>query len=176
MPDFFKGPAADPSWVPPDTDEKKAAMAEFRGRATDFDKARETLKSVMGKLRDDYAHVTEWAAIGYCWGGKVVPQASGEGTPFVVGVLTSPARLDAEEAGKIVIPTLVLASKGEPVDEVKAFGEALKVEKRVETFGDQVHGWMSARADLKDARVKEEYERGYKITLDFLDEHFAKAS
>jgi dienelactone hydrolase len=38
-------------------------------------------------------------------------------------------------------------------------------------FEDQVHGWMSARADLKDDHVKAEYERGYQITLDFFAEH-----
>ena len=65
----------------------------------------------------------------------------------------------------------MLASKGENADEVVAFYEALTTPKAVHVFDDQVHGWMSARADLKDPRAKAEYERGYKIALEFFGEH-----
>lgn len=44
--------------------------------------------------------------------------------------------------------------------------------QHVETFSDQIHGWMGARADLDDARVKEEYERGYKTVLSFFANNF----
>ena len=30
---------------------------------------------------------------------------------------------------------------------------------------------MAARGDLKESKVKSEYERGYKILLDFFHEH-----
>jgi len=65
----------------------------------------------------------------------------------------------------------VLASKGENSDEVMAFYEALTTPKVVHIFDDQVHGWMSARANLNDSRAKAEYERGYKIALEFFGEH-----
>lgn len=63
----------------------------------------------------------------------------------------------------------MLASKDEPADDVKAFEAALTKApaKHIEIFADQIHGWMAARSDLKDERVKEEYVRGYKTVLTF---------
>jgi hypothetical protein len=45
------------------------------------------------------------------------------------------------------------------------------VPKRIETFEDQVHGFMSARGDLRDNKSKAEYERGYKLALEFFHDH-----
>ena len=84
---------------------------------------------------------------------------------------TSPARVDPEDAKKITIPFATLASSGESAETVEVFDKALTTPKMTHIFGDQVHGWMSARADLKDAKVKKEYERGYQIALEFFGEH-----
>jgi len=80
--------------------------------------------------------------------------------------------VDAADAEGLTVPFIMLASMEEPAEDVKKFEDALKVPKHVETFGDQVHGWMAARADLSDARVKEEYERGYKTVLTFFGKNF----
>jgi uncharacterized C2H2 Zn-finger protein len=40
-----------------------------------------------------------------------------------------------------------------------------------EGFPNQVHGWMAARGDLEQEKVKKEYERGYKMVLDFFHKH-----
>ncbi len=61
----------------------------------------------------------------------------------------------------------MLASGEEPPETVKEFEGNLKVPHHVETFSDQVHGFMAARADLSNARVKDEYSRGYKTVLEF---------
>ena len=106
-----------------------------------------------------------------CWGGKLVPLTSGTDTPWAVGVITSPSRMDPEDATKITIPFATLASKGEDADTVQAFEKGLKGPKLTITFDSQVHGWMSARADLKDPEVKKEYERGYQIALDFFAQY-----
>jgi dienelactone hydrolase len=53
--------------------------------------------------------------------------------------------VDANDAAKIVIPLCMLASGGEPAEEVERFEKALEVPCHVETFADQVHGWMAAR-------------------------------
>lgn len=68
---------------------------------------------------------------------------------------------------RIKIPLIMLASKDEPAEDVKKFEAALTGPKHVETFDDQIHGWMAARADLSDNRVKEEYTRAYKTVLTF---------
>ena len=75
-------------------------------------------------------------------------------------------------AEKISVPYILLASGDEPIDTVKEFKSKLNVSHHVETFADQVHGWMAARGDLSDARVKEEYARGYKALLDFFGKHW----
>jgi hypothetical protein len=80
--------------------------------------------------------------------------------------------LDAADAAKVTIPMCVLGSEEEKADDLAAFGDALKVEKHIERFEDQLHGWMSARADLGDQKVRNEYERGYKTVLGFFGKHF----
>lgn len=77
--------------------------------------------------------------------------------------------MDVEDAGKIAIPHAVLASEEERKD-MDAYEKELKVEKYVETFKDQVHGFLSARADLEDETKRSEYERAYGV----LGEWFGK--
>lgn len=109
----------------------------------------------------------------FCWGGKVVALSVKAPTnPFSVAASCHPAMVDPADADGITVPMVLLASKEEPVDKVKEFEAALQGPKHVETFSDQIHGWMAARADLGDARVKEEYERGYKTVLAFFANHF----
>jgi dienelactone hydrolase len=75
--------------------------------------------------------------------------------------------IDPSDATSIKIPLCMLASGDESAEDVKKFEANLKGEKHVETFGDQIHGWMAARSDLEDERVKSEYVRGYKTLLEF---------
>lgn len=79
--------------------------------------------------------------------------------------------VDPSEAEEIDIPMCMLASKDEPAEDVKKFEAALKGPKHVEIFGDQIHGWMGARGDLKDDRNRSEYERGYKTLLEFFTKY-----
>lgn len=96
---------------------------------------------------------------------------AGKDTKFKAAVQTSPAMVDPADAEKVKIPMMMLASKEEPAEDVKKYEDSLKVTKHVETFGDQLHGFMSARGDLKDAKVKSEYERGYKLALQFFHDN-----
>ena len=102
-----------------------------------------------------------------CWGGKLVSLTAGADTVFAAVAEVHPAMVDAKEGARVSVPMCMLASKDEPAQEVEAFEKALTVEHHVETFADQVHGWMAARGDLKDERVRAEYERGYRVLLDF---------
>lgn len=90
---------------------------------------------------------------------------------FKASVQTSPAMIDAGDAANVKIPMMLLASRDGTTKEVKAYDDSLKVPKHVEIFDGQVHGFMSARADLKDSQVKAEYERGYKLSLEFFHKH-----
>ena len=92
-------------------------------------------------------------------------------TRFAAGVHVHPAMVDPAEAGQIRVPTCLLASKDEDPGDVQRYEAALAGPKLVETYPDQVHGWMAARADLDDERVRAEYKRGYETVLKFLSEH-----
>lgn len=87
---------------------------------------------------------------------------------FNVGVQCHPGLIELADAEGIRIPTLMLASMDEPADKVKEYEMRLKGEKSVETFGDSVHGWMSARGDLEYEVTRLEYQRGYARVLEFL--------
>lgn len=91
--------------------------------------------------------------------------------PFRAAVQVHPAMVDPSEAPRIKVPLCLLASKDEDAEAVAKYESALPGAKHVETFGDQVHGWMAARADLEDDRVRAEYKRGYETVVKFLGEH-----
>lgn len=102
-----------------------------------------------------------------CWGGKITTVTAGnKDTPFVAAAAVHPAMIDAKDAPPLAIPICILASGDEDQDALKAFEKKIKIEGcHIETFDDQVHGWMSARADLESERVRGEFERGYGVLL-----------
>lgn len=55
-----------------------------------------------------------------------------------------PAMVDSKDASNIKIPTILLASKDEDAEEVKKFEANLTGEKHVETFKDQIHGYVTS--------------------------------
>jgi dienelactone hydrolase len=168
VPDWFVGKYADITWYPPDTEEKKAAMKDVftRGSPAVVGAA---IARWMGEVRKEGE---KWGIVGLCWGGKVAAVAIGaEERIFDCGAMAHPAMVDPADAAKISVPFAVLPSKDEDPEVVKRFSEALKGKKVVETFGDQIHGWMGARGNLEDPRCREEYERGYKLLVDFFGEN-----
>lgn len=70
MPDFFEGEPADISWYPPQTDEHKAKLGEFFSTKAAPPKTLPRVTSLVEELTKEKG-IEKWAAIGYCWGGKV---------------------------------------------------------------------------------------------------------
>lgn len=167
IPDWFEGSPADISWYPPtDADKKQKLGAFFKknpppkvaGQVPDYVKA----------VSEKYPGIKTWAIMGFCWGGKVISLVtSSQDNPFAAAAECHPAMVDPADAKHIKVPLCMLASKDEDAGDVKKFADNLAVEKHVEIFGDQIHGWMAARADLEDARVEAEYRRGYETVLKF---------
>ena len=92
----------------------------------------------------------------------------------MVGAQSSPGMVEPAEAEKVTVPMCLLASGGEEFEKVEAYkkglektGKGLLVERREE----MVHGWMSARGNLGDERVRGEYERGYRQLVEFFGEY-----
>jgi len=170
MPDFFDGKPADISWYPPDNDEKGKKLGEFFNTQAAPPKTLERIPKVLKALEKSHG-ITEWGVVGYCWGGKIVNLSSQEGTPFKAAASCHPAMVDANDAPGITIPFAMLPSKDEPKEDVEKWQKAVKVKNIVKWWPEQVHGFMAARGDLKDEKVKADYEKAYKVLLDFFHEH-----
>lgn len=170
VPDFFDGNPADISWYPPTDEDKKSKLGKwFEGAAPP--KHLPKVPGLVDAAEKTNSNIKSWGIIGFCWGGKMTSLIAGKDTKFKAAVQTSPAMVDAADAENVKIPMMMLASKEEPADDVKKYDEKLNVTKHVETFNDQVHGFMSARADLNDPKGKQEYERGYKLTMQFFHDN-----
>jgi len=172
IPDLFWGKPLPQSVFPPSTDAEKKQVGDFfAGPANPPDTAKK-IPGIVEELRKASGGTVEtFGVLGQCWGGKIVSLTSGEGTKFAAAAEVHPAMVDPEEAKGIKIPLAMLASKEEDAETVKQFGDNLTGPKVVERFDDQVHGWMAARGDLKDEKVRKEYQRGYQILLDFYHKH-----
>lgn len=171
IPDWFAGEPCPISVFPPDTEEKQATLGDFFKKNSP-PRAAGLVPNFQKAVAARYPEITSWAIIGYCWGGKVVSLVtSAEDTVFKAGVELHPAMVDPADAEKIKVPICMLASKDEDVEAVKKFEATLTKDKHVETFADQIHGWMAARSNLEDERVKSEYVRGYQTVLKFLAKH-----
>ncbi|KAI0551449.1 hypothetical protein F4679DRAFT_539333 [Xylaria curta] len=171
IPDWFKGDPASLEWFPPDNEEKQKKLGAFFQKHPPPGVASETPGYVKA-LSEKYPEIKEWAILGFCWGGKVVSLATASlENPFKAGVEVHPAMVDPEDAKKIKVPLALLASKDENPEDVKKFDANLTGPKYVETFPDQIHGWMAARSQLEDERVKSEYKRGYETVVKFLQKH-----
>ncbi|CAK7263638.1 hypothetical protein SEPCBS57363_000670 [Sporothrix epigloea] len=171
IPDFFNGEPAPLEIFPPDNQDKKDRLMKFLGGNPPGVTA-EKLPAYVKAASEAFPTIKAWGVVGFCWGGKVVSliTASAE-NPFAAGAECHPAMVDPKDAPGIKVPLAMLASKDEPANDVEAFEKNLTVPHHVETFSDQVHGWMAARADLKDERVKSEYVRGYKTVVEFFGKH-----
>ncbi|RYO74759.1 hypothetical protein DL766_009583 [Monosporascus sp. MC13-8B] len=172
IPDWFDGKPFPLEKFPPDTPEKQKELGEFFQKYSPPSVAAKVpnyLKAVQAK----YPEIQSWAVMGFCWGGKVAAlTVSAPNNAFKAGIQAHPAMVDPSEADKIKVPFCMLASKDEKAEDVEKFEAGLTAApKHVEIFGDQVHGWMAARADLEDERVRSEYKRGYETVLKFLSKN-----
>ena len=58
---------------------------------------------------------------------------------FSAAASCHPAMVDAGDAPSVKVPFIMLPSKDESADDVKAFQSKLSVPNQVETFSDQIH-------------------------------------
>jgi len=170
MPDFFEGKPADISWYPPDNKEKEEKLNTFFKTAAAPPKTLSRIPKIIEALSTTKG-VEKWAILGFCWGGKITNLSSQAGSPFKAAAACHPAMVAAEDAPGVTIPYLMLPSGGESKEDVEKWEKGLKVAHKVEWFHDQVHGFMAARSDLEQEKVRKEYQRGYRTVLDFFHQH-----
>ena len=177
---------------PPKTEEQGNKLNNFFSTIASPPKIVGKVPDTVKEIEKQHPEIKSWGIIGvcflhppglpgltdplrqFCWGGKITALSTktDSGNPFKVAAVCHPAMVDPEDAKAIEIPFCMLASGDENADEVKQFENNLKSpDKYSEVFGDQVHGWMAARADLKDSKVKAEYERGYKTVVEWFGKY-----
>lgn len=176
MPDFFEGKPADISWYPPDTDEKGKKLGEFFQTTAAPPKNVKKVGSVISELKSKHPEIQQWGVLGFCWGGKIVSLVSQQGSAFKAAAAAHPAMVDANDAKEVAIPMLMIPSKDESKDDVEAYEKALTVPHKVEWFHDQIHGFMAARSDLEDEKVKSAYEKAYQLVGDWFTEHLGNGA
>lgn len=169
--DFFDGEPADISWYPPDNKDKEAKLGEFFQTKAAPPKTLERIPKVLKEIESKHSNIKEWGIVGYCWGGKIVNLVSQEGTPFKAAASCHPAMVDEKDAPGVTIPFAMLPSKDEPKEDVEKWQKAIKVKNIVQWWPNQIHGFMAARSDLKDSKVKEDYEKAYNLLLNFFHEN-----
>ncbi|CAG8226290.1 unnamed protein product [Penicillium salamii] len=172
IPDWFEGSPCPSEWFPPDTEQKQKDLGAWFGNHMPQGPAA-ALPQYVAALKAANPSIESWALVGFCWGGKVAEIiTSGGENPFAIAATCHPAMIDPSGAENISVPFMLLAAGEDPAEDVNKFESQLKVPHHVETFTDQVHGWMAARADLSDPHVRDEYARGYKTVLDFFEKHW----
>jgi len=188
MPDFFRGFPFDPSnYKKTDNPEAEAWSAGWWAQVGSFISNAKAVPGMIAAIEDEinplapdvklYPNIAVWGFVGFCWGGKVgsfltspCDKATGHCDAFFAAAAHAhPAQLDAVQAAKINVPTLVLASIGEQTI-VPAFMAALQAPKKRVDF-DLVHGFMSGRADLAVAEELTGYNAGYLEILKWFKTH-----
>jgi len=170
MPDFFDGSPADISWYPPDTDEKGKKLGAFFQNEAAPPKTVNRIPKVLKEIESKHSSIKEWGILGYCWGGKIVNLVSQKDSQFKSAVACHPAMVDANDAEAITIPIAMLPSKDESQEDLEKWSKAIKVKNTVKWWPNQVHGFMAARSDLKDPKVKADYEAAYNFVLNWYHE------
>ncbi|KAF1348768.1 Alpha/Beta hydrolase protein [Delphinella strobiligena] len=171
IPDFFEGKPVPIEWYPPDTKEKGEKLGEFFSTTGAPPKTVGRVPKVVDELNSKYSSINEWGVVGFCWGGKIVNLTSQSGSKFKAAAACHPAMVDPSDAPGVTIPYLMIPSKDEDKEAVQKWQQGLKVKNQVEWFDDQVHGFMAARGDLEDEHVKKQYEKAYRILLNFFHEN-----
>lgn len=170
MPDFFNGEPADIAWFPPTCTTHEQNLDNFFQTKAVPEITLSKLPAIVaeGNKLAASGQFDSWSILGYCWGGKIACLASMQASSvFKAAIQCHPAMLASQDAHSVTVPMAVLASKDENRKDVRSFCNNLRVPNFVETFPTQIHGWMAARSNLQDPMVRKEYERGYRITLDF---------
>ncbi|KAI4523075.1 hypothetical protein K525DRAFT_255012 [Schizophyllum commune Loenen D] len=172
MPDFFEPDAPYPiAEFPPKDEAGQKKLQAFFGSTAAPPKATANLIEFAKKLKEQGKQKV--FAYGFCWGGKVVISAGGEGTPLDAVSIVHPAMLSADDASKLTVPLGIYPSKDEPKEEEyekilevlskKPF--ASKVDGKY--YPNMFHGWAAARGDLKNEENKKEYEDVYNRLAQF---------
>jgi len=168
MPDFLVGQYASPEMFSgtPEANEKRTAFfSQFPGAVPS--QAKPVGDAIRELKSQGYSKI---GSVGYCWGWKATMVADEiEGLSAIAGC--HPSMSAPEDADKINVPLCLIPTSGEDMEVMDKIYSA--VEKKLpgknvfDNYQDQVHGFMAARADLDDEKVKAAYTKAYHTLAKF---------
>jgi protein XRP2 len=165
MPDVFRGAPWKMSEFPP-TDKAKF-MAFIDAHPWDDSHVKRDVKAAFEALEARAADGSSPSSslkrftMGFCWGAMMALLANADAELKVdasAGAHPTFFGKEGEIAKKLRGPVLLLPTKGDPgeavLEAVKSAGLPFADACRVRRFDDQVHGFMAARGDYKDEKVR----------------------
>ncbi|MCJ1360061.1 MAG: hypothetical protein MMC33_010064 [Icmadophila ericetorum] len=163
IPDYYKGGALQPEWVPADTLETEKHREHFRKVTANVPNNLPVVKRSLEDAKGLCPEVGEkWGVWGLCWGGKIAALSSQKDTPFKVSGQGHGGGSLREDALAISIPHICLAAPSDDKDGgIAAYKEVLpQPPHHVEIYEKMFHGWMGAKVDLENEEQRGEYIRG----------------
>jgi dienelactone hydrolase len=116
MPDFFEEKPADMAWwSPPDSKEKGEKIGQ-RFQSTVPQKHLPHVPAIVRAMQEVNSNIQR-GVVGHCWEGKMASLIASDEKTFKAVVQLSPIMVDASDAGKVVIPMMMLTSD-EPKEDV----------------------------------------------------------
>lgn len=117
MPDWWGDNPQDLSIFPPKTPaQTEKIMAFFTSGPGNVEKQTPKVEPLIEAIRKEYPEITEWAVMGFCWGGKMTALFSGPGTMFKAAAQCHPSLVDVKDVSHIEIPMCILPSMDENVE------------------------------------------------------------
>ncbi|KIW68155.1 hypothetical protein PV04_04121 [Phialophora macrospora] len=174
MPDFWGDHPQDLANFPPKTPKQMKAVVDFMTGPANPDKIVPMIGPLFDAFQKANPQIKTWSILGFCWGVKIAALVTTQGTKFSAAAGAHPSLMDIEDTKHVTVPFCVLPSQDEDPEYVEAWFANLKrasPQSYLETFGDQVHGWMTSRADFNNLHAYEEYLRGYRIVRTFFAAH-----
>ncbi|KAJ9651933.1 hypothetical protein H2198_008796 [Neophaeococcomyces mojaviensis] len=114
MPDWWGDNPQDLKLFPPKTPEEiKKINAFFVTGPANPEKAKPLVQPLFQAIRAKHPEITEWAVMGFCWGGKMTAMSSQPDTIFKAAAQCHPSLVDPNDISEIKIPMVVLPSMDE---------------------------------------------------------------
>ena len=117
MPDWWGENPQDLSIFPPKTPhELEKIMAFFDTGPANPGKIEPTVQPIFDAIQARHPEITQWAVMGFCWGGKMTVIFSQPGTLFKVAAQCHPSLVDPNDVAEVKIPMAILPSMDEDAE------------------------------------------------------------
>ncbi|XP_020227960.1 endo-1,3;1,4-beta-D-glucanase [Cajanus cajan] len=166
VPDFFDGEPFNPQ----NPNRPLPAWIKDHGADKGFEAAKPIIEALKSK------GVSAIAAVGFCWGAKVVVELA-KSKLIQTGVLLHPSFVSVDDIKSVDIPISILGAEIDqisPPELVKQFEQILAaksgVASFVKIFPKVSHGW-TVRYNTEDAEAVKAAEEAHQELLDWLAKH-----